>query len=100
MKKVSLHHSQDYILADSRLLAASEEAVPSSKDVSSGSAPSFSGATASGKTSLPSQEQNGAQPGEETAGAGALPGKLSESGVAVLPEEKGRSRAAPNAGLS
>ena len=38
--------------------------------------------------SLPTTEQAGAQPGEKTSGAGALPGPVSESGVAVLPEER------------
>ena len=38
--------------------------------------------------SLPTTEKAGAQPGEKTSGAGALPGPVSEPGVAVLPEER------------
>jgi hypothetical protein len=40
------------------------------------------------RTSLPSEEHAGALPGEHSSGAGALPGKNTESGVAVLPDEK------------
>lgn len=38
--------------------------------------------------SLPSTELKGAQPLEHTAGVGALPGNLSESSVALLPDER------------
>ncbi|KAG9310828.1 hypothetical protein JVU11DRAFT_8681 [Chiua virens] len=38
--------------------------------------------------SLPSTELRGAQPLEHTGGVGALPGNLSESSVALLPEER------------
>jgi len=41
------------------------------------------------KTSLPSDEPLGAQPGEHVSGVGALPGQASETGVAILPDEKG-----------
>lgn len=37
--------------------------------------------------SLPSTELKGAQPSEHTGGVGALPGNLSESSVALLPDE-------------
>jgi hypothetical protein len=40
------------------------------------------------RTSLPSDEVVGALPGERSTGVGALPGKATEAGVAVLPEEK------------
>lgn len=39
---------------------------------------------------MPSEEPLGAKPGEHTSGVGALPGKSTETGVAVLPEEKGQ----------
>lgn len=38
--------------------------------------------------SLPSTELKGAQPSERTGGIGALPGNLSESSVALLPDER------------
>lgn len=38
--------------------------------------------------SLPSTELRGAQPSEHTGGVGALPGNLSESSVALLPDER------------
>ena len=38
--------------------------------------------------SLPSTELKGAQPLEHTGGVGALPGNLSESSVALLPDER------------
>jgi len=38
--------------------------------------------------SLPSTELKGAQPSEHTGGVGALPGNVSESSVALLPEER------------
>jgi hypothetical protein len=38
--------------------------------------------------SLPSEEPLGAKPGDRSAGVGALPGLSTETGVAVLPEEK------------
>ncbi|KAH0834206.1 hypothetical protein J3R83DRAFT_11518 [Lanmaoa asiatica] len=38
--------------------------------------------------SLPSTELKGAQPSEHTGGVGALPGNLSESSVALLPDER------------
>ncbi|KAG8215374.1 hypothetical protein J3R82DRAFT_8972 [Butyriboletus roseoflavus] len=38
--------------------------------------------------SLPSTELKGAQPSERTGGVGALPGNLSESSVALLPDER------------
>ncbi|KAL4244049.1 hypothetical protein ABKN59_010553 [Abortiporus biennis] len=41
-------------------------------------------------TSLPSSESTGAQPFEHTSGVGALPGNVSERGVARLPDEPGR----------
>jgi hypothetical protein len=37
---------------------------------------------------MPTTETSGALPGEQTSGAGALPGPVSEPGVAVLPEER------------
>ena len=40
------------------------------------------------KTSLPSEEPLGARPGEHVSGVGALPGQASETGVAILPDEK------------
>ncbi len=43
------------------------------------------------RTSLPSNEVAGALPGERSTGVGALPGKSTEAGVAVLPEEKSES---------
>ncbi len=43
------------------------------------------------KTSLPSNEPAGARPGERSSGVGALPGKSTETGVAVLPDEKSKS---------
>ncbi|KIJ05849.1 hypothetical protein PAXINDRAFT_20919 [Paxillus involutus ATCC 200175] len=39
-------------------------------------------------TSLPSTELKGAQPSEHTGGVGSLPGSISESSVALLPEER------------
>jgi hypothetical protein len=45
------------------------------------------------KTSMPSNEPLGAQPGEHVSGVGALPGKSTETGVAVLPDEKSRCAA-------
>lgn len=44
--------------------------------------------TAVAASSLPSQEKEGAKPGDYSTGAGALPGSVNESSVAVLPEEK------------
>ena len=38
---------------------------------------------------LPSQENQGMRPGEVSMGVGALPGKSTEAGVAVLPDERG-----------
>jgi hypothetical protein len=35
---------------------------------------------------LPSQENQGMLPGETSGGVGALPGKLSEAGVAIPPD--------------
>jgi hypothetical protein len=43
---------------------------------------------ATAKTSLPSSEITGAQPGEHTDGVGALPGRFTETGVAKLPDER------------
>jgi hypothetical protein len=43
------------------------------------------------KTTLPSEEILGTQPGDKTAGVGALPGLATEQGVAVLPDEKSES---------
>lgn len=43
------------------------------------------------KKSLPSDEPAGALPGEHSSGVGALPGLASETGVAVLPDEKSES---------
>jgi len=40
------------------------------------------------KSSLPSQEEEGQKPFAHQAGVGELPGKVSESGVALLPEER------------
>ncbi|CUA74129.1 hypothetical protein RSOLAG22IIIB_05419 [Rhizoctonia solani] len=40
------------------------------------------------RTSLPSEEYEGAQPGEKSGGVGSLPGHLSESSVALLPDER------------
>ena len=40
------------------------------------------------KTSMPSEEPLGAQPGEHVSGVGALPGTAAETGVAILPDEK------------
>jgi len=40
-------------------------------------------------STLPSQENQGRLPGETPAGVGALPGKESETGVAVLSDERG-----------
>ncbi|KAH7882569.1 hypothetical protein F5I97DRAFT_1816644 [Phlebopus sp. FC_14] len=40
------------------------------------------------RTSLPSTELKGAQPSEHTGGVGALPGTISESSVALLPDER------------
>jgi hypothetical protein len=37
---------------------------------------------------LPSDEPLGARPGEHVSGVGALPGQASETGVAILPDEK------------
>lgn len=37
---------------------------------------------------LPSQETEGTQPGEHIEGVGALPGRISEAGVARLPSER------------
>ncbi|ORY28138.1 hypothetical protein BCR39DRAFT_535598 [Naematelia encephala] len=55
-----------------------------------GSVPSSSGATglSAPRTSLPSEEPAGALSGEHSSGAGALPGLATETGVAVLPDEK------------
>ena len=39
-------------------------------------------------TSLPSSETKGAQPFEHVGGVGSLPGTLSESSVALLPDER------------
>ncbi|KIK93309.1 hypothetical protein PAXRUDRAFT_522319 [Paxillus rubicundulus Ve08.2h10] len=39
-------------------------------------------------TSLPSTELKGAQPSEHTGGVGSLPGSISESSVALLPDER------------
>ncbi|TFY83370.1 hypothetical protein EWM64_g636 [Hericium alpestre] len=41
-----------------------------------------------GVASLPSKEKSGTEPSEKVGGVGALPGGRSESGVAVLPEER------------
>jgi hypothetical protein len=50
------------------------------------------GQAGSGKNqTLPSQENQGARPGEVSAGAGALPGKKDEAGVAVPPDVRGQS---------
>ncbi|KIJ64212.1 hypothetical protein HYDPIDRAFT_167957 [Hydnomerulius pinastri MD-312] len=46
-----------------------------------------------GHTSLPSTELKGAQPSEHTSGVGALPGAISESSVALLPDERAARRA-------
>ncbi|WWD19494.1 hypothetical protein CI109_103955 [Kwoniella shandongensis] len=46
--------------------------------------------------SFPSQESTGAQPGEHTSGAGALPGPSTETGVAILPDEKLPQRKLPS----
>ncbi|KAK8853082.1 hypothetical protein IAR55_003783 [Kwoniella newhampshirensis] len=46
--------------------------------------------------SFPSQEPAGARPGEHTSGVGALPGPSTESGVAVLPEEKKAQQTLPS----
>lgn len=43
-------------------------------------------------TSLPSSELKGAQPSEHTGGVGALPGTISESSVALLPDERAERR--------
>lgn len=43
---------------------------------------------AANATSLPSTEESGAQPSEKSGGVGALPGRISEAGVAQLPEER------------
>ncbi|CAE6414493.1 unnamed protein product [Rhizoctonia solani] len=40
------------------------------------------------RTSLPSEEYEGAKPGEKSGGVGSLPGHLSESNVALLPDER------------
>lgn len=40
-----------------------------------------------GATSYPTRETTGAQPYEHSSGVGALPGKVSEQGVATLPDE-------------
>ncbi|CAE6525360.1 unnamed protein product [Rhizoctonia solani] len=40
------------------------------------------------RTSLPSEEYEGTQPGEKCGGVGSLPGHLSESSVALLPDER------------
>lgn len=54
------------------------------------------GATAvAPRTSFPSNEPAGALPGEHTSGVGALPGASTETGVAVLPDEKSQSRGVP-----
>ena len=37
---------------------------------------------------MPSKEVEGAKPGDFSTGVGALPGKSTEAGVAVLPDEK------------
>ena len=37
---------------------------------------------------MPSEEPLGARPGEHVSGVGALPGQASETGVAILPDEK------------
>lgn len=42
------------------------------------------------KTSLPSDEPLGAKSGENVSGVGALPGQANETGVAILPDEKGQ----------
>jgi hypothetical protein len=39
-------------------------------------------------TSLPSSELKGAQPHEHVGGVGSLPGTISESSVALLPDER------------
>ncbi|KAH7920434.1 hypothetical protein BV22DRAFT_803002 [Leucogyrophana mollusca] len=46
------------------------------------------GASAAPSTSLPSKELTGQQPSEHTSGVGSLPGNLSESAVALLPDER------------
>lgn len=45
--------------------------------------------SAMSKMTLPSEEYDGQKPFVHTDGAGALPGTLGESNVALLPEEKG-----------
>lgn len=54
------------------------------------SAPPTASSTTVPGVSLPSQENQGARPGEVTGGVGALPGRLGEAGVAVPPEVRGR----------
>jgi len=53
-----------------------------------------------GATSLPTNETLGAQPYERSDGAGALPGKSSESGVAVAPDQKRGGDLKETAGLA
>ncbi|EIW71843.1 hypothetical protein TREMEDRAFT_73420 [Tremella mesenterica DSM 1558] len=48
------------------------------------------------KVSLPSNEPAGALPGERSSGVGALPGKNTEAGVAVLPDEKAPKLSLPS----
>ncbi|KAH7911464.1 hypothetical protein BJ138DRAFT_1006528 [Hygrophoropsis aurantiaca] len=50
--------------------------------------PEGEGEVVAAATSLPSKELTGQQPLEHTSGVGALPGNASESGVALLPDER------------
>lgn len=43
------------------------------------------------RESMPSNEPAGALPGEHSSGVGALPGTSAETGVAILPDERGES---------
>ncbi|KAI0056220.1 hypothetical protein BV25DRAFT_1640645 [Artomyces pyxidatus] len=51
------------------------------------------------KTSLPSTETQGIQPGEHQDGVGALPGTRDEAGVAKLPEEQSSQTSTERPGL-
>jgi hypothetical protein len=49
--------------------------------------------SAGAKTSLPSSEKEGIKPGEHYDGVGPLPGSISETSVAKLPDERNESSA-------
>lgn len=86
--------SPSFIQADPTRPAAQEALGPiAALGAASYASESFGKAQAH-QTSLPSTEKDGAQEGELSGGAGALPGKSSEEAVAVLPDEHSTGAAA------